>query len=225
MSKFNFRFNRNDVLIFLSSELDRHERPYVIDLRTGARAAGHSLMYGWKDGITGLTRKPRVGYRRHGIIGGATGVLVGTANGFIKPTAGSLASVTWLGRGAYASIKKKRRRKHSYKHEEQHVVLNKLSNRPSFPSYDDHHSDDYEDMEYCDDQNERTPNAIKFASVVSGYPPEVCQHILDEFEKVKEHRQSIASSLPNPTDHRRSRFRLPHRSCLGKNRRYSDSAL
>jgi hypothetical protein len=176
-------------------------------------------MYGWKDGVTGFVRKPRVGYRRHGILGGATGTLVATANGFIKPTVGSLASVTWLGRGMYASMKKKKKKKKNGIDKE-HVIINKLSVQSSFSLSSSADNDEQEQQDDIDDDdNDDIPRNIKFAAVVYGYSAEVCQQILDEFEKVKKHQEQIAACSPNQTHkhHRRHLF--------GRHRRHSDSAL
>ncbi|CAF0767262.1 unnamed protein product [Rotaria sp. Silwood1] len=196
------------------SELDTHERSHVTDFKSGIKAAGLSIKHGWKDGITGFIRKPRVGYRRHGILGGATGALVATANGFVKPLAGSLASVTWLGRGMYASMKKKHNKKHGAN--EQHIIINKLSVQSTFSSSSS--LTDLDQQEQYDDNHE-VPRIIKFASAVSGYPAEVCQQILDEFDKVKRHHEQITEFSSNQTQKRRRRH------LFRRHRSYSDSAI
>ncbi|CAF1461712.1 unnamed protein product, partial [Adineta steineri] len=183
------------------SELDAHERPRVTDFKSGARAAGQSVAYGWKDGVTGFVRKPRIGYRRHGILGGATGLFVATVNGVVKPTSGSLASVTWLSRGMYASMKKKRR---STSTDEKQTLINKISVQSSSDGDDD------------DD----VPKNIKFASVVSGYSTEICQHILDEFNKIKKRYEENDTSSQNQADNKH----YPKQKCR-QSRRDSDSAL
>jgi hypothetical protein len=177
------------------------------------------VAHGWKDGVTGFIRKPRVGYRRKGIIGGATGVLVATANGVIKPAAGSLASVTWLGRGMYAGIKKKRRK--NGKNGEP-IVINKLSVQSSFSLSSSHNDEEHklhEDDEDDDDDDDDVPRNIKFAAVVSGYPATVCQQILNEFEEVKKRQEQIASSSSNQTEKRQRRH------LFQRYRSHSDSAL
>ncbi|CAF2766344.1 unnamed protein product [Rotaria sp. Silwood2] len=190
------------------SKLDVHERPCVTDFKSGVKAAGLSIKHGWKDGITG---KPRVGYHRHGILGGETGALVATANGFVKPLVGSLTLVTWLGRGMYASMQKKNNNKKNGANDE-HIKINKLSVRSTFSS------SDIDQQESHDDNNE-VSRIIKFASVVSGYAVEVCQQILDEFDKVKKHQEQITELSLNQTQkHRRRRLFQRHRS-------YSDSVI
>jgi hypothetical protein len=188
----------------------------VTDLKSGARAAGLSIAYGWKDGLTGFIKKPRIGYRRHGIIGGATGALVATANGLVKPIVGSLASVTWLSRGMYASMKKGTKKRNNGLNEK-HLLINKLSIQSSFSSSSSNDNDEEQQDDEDDDDN--VPTNIRFAAVVSGYPVEVCQQILDEFEKVKKRHKEIAASSPNQTD------KHEHKYLCRLYRRHSDSAL
>jgi hypothetical protein len=180
----------------------------VTDFKSGVKAAGHSIGYGWKDGITGFVRKPRIGYHRHGLLGGATGVLVATANGFVKPTVGSLSAVTWLSRGTYATVKKK---KNKTKVEPIIIDRNPAQSPLSSPSGID------EQEPQDNDEDNDTPGNIKFASIVSGYPTDVCQQILDEFEMVKRYREQIATTPSN--EKHKPRHRFP------RHRRYSDSAL
>lgn len=186
--------------------MDARERPRVTDFKSGAKAARLSVAHGWKDGITGIVRKPRAGYHRKGILGGATGALVATANGLLKPTVGSLASVTWLGRGMYASVKKKRRKKRK---NGDHII-NKLSVQSAISSSSDNDEHDQQD-------NENYPGNIKFAAIVSGYPAAICQEIIDEFEKVKNHQEQIAALSPNQTD------KDKRRNLFHRHRSYSDS--
>ncbi len=188
----------------------------MTDLKSGARAAGLSIAYGWKDGLTGFIKKPRIGYRRHGIIGGATGALVATANGLVKPIVGSLASVTWLSRGMYASMKKGTKKRNNGLNEK-HLLINKLSIQSSFSSSSSNDNDEEQQDDEDDDDN--VPTNIRFAAVVSGYPVEVCQQILDEFEKVKKRHKEIAASSPNQTD------KHEHKYLCRLYRRHSDSAL
>ncbi|UJR35014.1 hypothetical protein I4U23_027790 [Adineta vaga] len=197
------------------SELDAHERPRVTDFKSGVNAASHSILNGWKDGITGFIRKPRIGYRRHGILGGATGGLVATANGFVKPTVGSLASVTWLGRGMYASMKKRKGRKSRI--DDQHHLVNKISVQS--PSSSSSSSADENEQAEEAEEDENVPRTIKFAAVVSGYSTKICQDILDQFEKVKKHREELAMYSPDSSIHHR------RKQLCRLHRRDSDSAI
>lgn len=178
-------------------------------------------MNGWKDGVTGFVRKPRVGYHRHGILGGACGALVATANGVVKPTVGSLASVTWLGRGMYASVTKKKKNNAVQKQQ----IINKLCVQSSFSltsstsNADDQDLGGEEEEEDEVEDDDDIPRNIKFAAVVSGYSAEVCQQILDEFEKVKRRQEQISALSPNQTDKHR------HGHLFKRHRRHSDSAL
>ncbi|CAF1531939.1 unnamed protein product [Adineta ricciae] len=193
------------------SELDAHNRPHVTDCKSGVKAAGHAILDGWKDGLTGLVRKPRVGYRRHGILGGANGALIAAANGIVKPTVGSLASVTWLGRGMYASVKK-RKRSRTVK---ENSLINKISAQTAFPALSSTDDEEHED----DKDDDEIPRTIKFAAIVSGYSADVCQDILDKFEQVKKHHERLRISSPDQSNQpRRKRLRIHHR-------RNSDSAL
>jgi len=209
-------------LNFNYSESDGHERSPVTDFRSGAKAAGYSIVNGWRDGVTGLVKIPRVGYRRHGILGGASGILVAAANSFVKPIAGSLASVTWLGRGMYASMIKKKQKSGKKKQD----IINTISIQSSFslsssaPNTDDDDDDDEEEEEEEEEDADYddVPRNIKFAAVVSGYSTEVCQKILDEFEKAKKHQEQIIALSPKQTHEHR------HRLCR-RYRRHSDSAL
>ena len=193
----------------------------MTDFKSGAKAAGLSLGHGWKEGLTGIVRTPRIGYRRHGILGGAAGALVATANGIVKPAVGSLASVTWFSRGMYASVTKKKS-KNSAK--ENDIAMNAISVQSPIslhPSPDKNKQapEQEEEEEVDDDNNDDIPKNILFAAVVSGYPVAICQQILDEFEKVKKHQEDIVSRSPNQTHkHRR-------RHLLRRHRRHSDSAL
>ncbi|CAF4257299.1 unnamed protein product, partial [Rotaria sordida] len=46
------------------------------------------------------------------------------------------------------------------------------------------------------DDNEKISSAAKIAAIRSGFHPKVCQHILDEFEKIKiERTKNIACSM------------------------------
>ncbi|CAF1206978.1 unnamed protein product [Didymodactylos carnosus] len=84
------------------SYAEQHERPQVNNLQSGMKAAGHSLWFGFRDGITGLVKNPQVGYQHDGIRGVATGTALAIPNLVLKPIAGTLASITWLSRGVYA---------------------------------------------------------------------------------------------------------------------------
>lgn len=192
-----------------SSRSNVDERPYVTDFKSGIKAAEFSLEHGWKDAVTGLVKTPRIGYRRDGLLGGAAGALMATANALIKPAAGSLASVTWLGRGMYASIHG-RNRKNNNKHERNIIDPDRAQLLLS--------SSDTDEQEQQDGKDD-IPANIKFASIVSGYAPDVCQKILDEFEKIKKYQEEVASvtSSEKQKHHHRHRFR--------RHRRHSDPAL
>ncbi len=140
-----------------------------------------------------------------------------TANAVVKPTVGSLASVTWLGRGMYANMTKKKQKNGIKK---QNIINNNIAEQSSFSSSSsppDTHQQEQQQPD--DDDDDNVPSNIKFAAVISGYPTEVCQEILDEFEKVKKHQEQIATLSPNQTHEHR------HRHLCRRHRRHSDSAL
>ncbi|CAF3768930.1 unnamed protein product [Rotaria sordida] len=165
------------------SDPNTRPRPKVTDFKSGAKAAGLALRNGWKDGITGVVKQPRVGYQRHGALGGAAGSLIATVNMAMKPAVGTLSSVTWLSRGTYASVKKT---VETYKNEGR-LISTKLFNTASS-------TQDNEQLQT--DDNEEISSAAKIAAIRSGFHPKVCQHILDEFEKIKiERTKNIACSM------------------------------
>jgi hypothetical protein len=100
---------------------------------------------------------------------------------------------------------------------EKHLLINKLSIQSSFSSSSSNDNDEEQQDDEDDDDN--VPTNIRFAAVVSGYPVEVCQQILDEFEKVKKRHKEIAASSPNQTD------KHEHKYLCRLYRRHSDSAL
>jgi hypothetical protein len=102
----------------------------------------------------------------------------------------------------------------------QNIINNNIAEQSSFSSSSsppDTHQQEQQQPD--DDDDDNVPSNIKFAAVISGYPVEVCQEILDEFEKVKKHQEQIATLSPNQTDEHR------HRHLCGRHRRHSDSAL
>jgi hypothetical protein len=159
-------------------------RPFVKDFKSGAKAAGSVLWNGWKDGVTGLIRQPHAGYKRHGILGGAAGSIIATVNICMKPTVGTLASVTWLGRGTYASVRDVVR---NYKQEGRRMSPTLFDVASSLSTASNSQTQDDEDTEIS--------SAAKTAANISGFHPKVCQHIIHEFEKIKiDHEQKLASS-------------------------------
>ncbi|CAF1105142.1 unnamed protein product [Rotaria sordida] len=159
------------------------QRPRVTDFKSGAKAARLSLWNGWKDGVTGIVKQPRAGYERHGVLGGAAGSLIATVNMAMKPTVGTLSSITWLSRGTYASVRKT---VETYGNEGRRIST-KLFDTTSSMTYNG---------QFQEDEDEEISTAVKMASTRSGFPPRVCQHIIREFEKIKlEQEQKIAVSL------------------------------
>ena len=102
----------------------------------------------------------------------------------MKPTVGTCASVIWLTRGAYASI---RTLIENYKKEGRHI---------SSKLFDDNLSSSNEtNVQTEDEDNINISSVAKHAANISGYHPKVCQCIIDEFKKIQnEHEQKMASS-------------------------------
>ncbi|CAF2655037.1 unnamed protein product [Rotaria sp. Silwood2] len=158
-------------------------RPRVTDFKSGAKAAGLALWNGWKDGMTGIVRQPRAGYQRHGVLGGAAGTLIATVNIGMKPAVGTMSSLTWLSRGTYASVRKAIE---TYRNEGRRISRKLFDT--SFSTQDN------ERLQVDDDEG--ISSAAKIAASKSGFHPKVCQHILDEFEKIQiEYDQKMASSI------------------------------
>ena len=156
----------------------KRQRPHVGDLASGAKAAEKSLLHGIKDGVTGLVNTPRAGYQRHGVLGGAAGAAVAIPNVVIKPVAGTLASITWLGRGLYAEAKQRTRRKGSGSSDQ----TNRLS------PYGHRRASSGSSLI----NNNASP--VDRASFESGLTVEVCKHILDEFHRITHEQRSRPSS-------------------------------
>ena len=173
--------NHDEEDIFHRSQPNPRPQPRVTDFKSGAKAAGSRLWNGWRDGITGIVTQPRAGYERHGALGGAAGGLVGTVNMAVKPSVGTLSSLTWLGRGTYASVKKA---VDTYRNEGRRIST-KLSHAASGRHVQDDDVDDQGDVSA----------PVKRAAAVSGFHPRVCQQIIDEFDKIKaEQEHQVMSS-------------------------------
>ena len=158
------------------SYAEQHERAQVNNVRSGIKAAGNSILHGFKDGITGLVKSPRAGYEHDGIRGVATGAALAIPNLVLKPIAGTLASITWIGRGVYAQATQLSERRQNRR-----VVQLKLNSSNEL----------YRSM--IDLADEKAPEVR--ASSESGLHIDVCRTILETFEKIQlEHNQMNKSS-------------------------------
>ncbi len=160
---------------------DKHKRPKVDDLQSGAKAAGHAVWNGFKDGLTGIVNKPRTGFERDGILGGATGAAVAIPNIIIKPIAGTLASLTWLSRGVYAEAKNLTKTKDS-----------NSKKRLSVLSIDGHRRSSSASSASSDDAS---PEGR--ASYESGLNTDICREILANFEKIKNEHDTTKNESDN----------------------------
>ncbi|CAF0983991.1 unnamed protein product [Rotaria sordida] len=158
------------------SYAEQHERAQVNNFQSGMKAAGHSLWYGFKDGITGLVKNPQVGYHHDGIRGVATGTALAIPNLVLKPIAGTLASITWLSRGVYAQATELSEQK-----------KNKRDIQLKLNSSNELH------RSIIDLTDETSPEVR--ASSKSGLTIDVCRTILETFEKIQiEHNEMNKSS-------------------------------
>lgn len=99
----------------------------------------------------------------------------------VKPSVGTLSSITWLGRGTYASVAKAVK---TYQNEGRRISPNLFDSTPTASSEHPTETDDHKSM---------TP-IVKKAASVSGFHPNVCFHIISEFEKIMaEHEQKRVS--------------------------------
>ncbi len=166
------------------SDTDKRKRPHVENFSSGARAAENSIWYGFKDGVTGLVNKPRAGYQRHGILGGVAGAAVSIPNIVIKPVVGTLASITWLGRGIYAEAKQLTHHKKSDSNEQLSVLSPAGHRRTSSGPLIMNEDVSPEDR----------------ASLESGLKIDICEQILTKFERIKNEHSSRSSLLINDTE-------------------------
>ena len=161
-------------------EQEFRSRPYITNYESGIDAALIALYQGWIESMLDFSSTSRIAYERHGQVGSVAGTLIAVANSLIKPLASTLASVTWLGRGIYASV---------------NALL--LSDRGDEACTDNTLGLDLTRLETLDDDEQ----VIRTASEVTSYSPEVCQQILSHFDEVKRRRGAIShedSSWPRP---------------------------
>jgi hypothetical protein len=163
------------------SDTDKRKRPQIEGFSSGARAAEHSIWHGFKDGVTGLVNKPRTGYQRHGVLGGAAGAAVAIPNIVLKPVVGTLASLTWLGRGIYAEAKHFVHHRNSNPNNRLSVLTPSGHRRASSGS---------------DFMNGDTSPEDR-ASFESGLNIDVCKQILTNFERIKNEHSSKSTATNN----------------------------
>ena len=130
------------------------------------------------DGINDLVNTPRIGYERHGSLGGIAGTLIALTNGLLKPLVGTLSSITWLCRGLYASVNNPM----LAEQEDEASAINTLGLDISSSSSS---SDISLDSEQHQEDDENISQIVSEASTATGYPPEVCKRILRKFDKIK----------------------------------------
>ena len=147
-------FSSKTELKFIFSDPRRQQRPRVTSFKSGVKAAFVTLWNGWTDGITGIVTRPRTGYRRHGLLGAVAGILIGIVNIGVKPAVGTFATLTWLSRGVYISIRKR--------------VQNSKNRKIRIPT--------------------KLFDTTSNEDIRSGFHPDECQRIIQEFEQIKNER-------------------------------------
>ncbi|CAF5081529.1 unnamed protein product, partial [Rotaria sp. Silwood1] len=112
---------------------------------------------------------------RHGKLGSVAGILVGVANGLLKPVVGTFSSLTWFCRGIYANISNEALLDKG--HEACPIKTLGLDSLVSTMNNEE------SKQQYTND----TKQVIKIASTISGFSPDVCQQIITEFDNIKKH--------------------------------------
>ncbi|CAF3102495.1 unnamed protein product, partial [Rotaria sp. Silwood2] len=189
------------------SDSDKRERPRIEDFNSGAKAAELSIWHGFKDGVTGLVTKPQTGYKRHGFLGGAAGAAAAIPNIFIKPAVGTLASLTWLGRGVYAETKNLSRRKDDNSNNHLTVLHSPRYKRSSSES------------RIMDEDTSPENRAL----LESGLSIDICKKILNEFEQIKNQYNSKNSSSTNNNENSKRTKKTKSKKTLQRERSHSAS--
>ncbi|KAF8748483.1 Glycosyltransferase family 1 protein [Rhizoctonia solani] len=76
----------------------------VTGFRSGIRE-GRKCRYGFYDGLTDIVREPVDGFKKHGVIGGAGGLIIGLTNAVVKPTAGVIGLLSQPVEGTIQSVR------------------------------------------------------------------------------------------------------------------------
>ncbi|CAE6409913.1 unnamed protein product [Rhizoctonia solani] len=53
-----------------------------------------SMVMGFYSGLTGIVREPVYGFKKHGVLGGVGGAIIGLTNAVVKPTAGIVGMIS-----------------------------------------------------------------------------------------------------------------------------------
>ncbi|CAF1106454.1 unnamed protein product [Adineta ricciae] len=154
------------------NEQELRSRPYVVDFNSGVNAAILAVYYGWTDGVKELLETPRIGYGRHGPIGGAAGTLIGLVNGLLKPVVGTLSSLTWLCRGFYASFN--------------NSLLNNKDDEADVANTIDLDLSTLNLAQNNLQDEQSVSEAATLAASKTGFKPSTCEQILSKFDRIKQ---------------------------------------
>ncbi|CAE6526300.1 unnamed protein product [Rhizoctonia solani] len=66
----------------------------VTGFRSGVREGGRGVAMGFYDGFTDIIREPVDGFKKHGVIGGVGGAVIGLTNAVVKPVAGIVGMIS-----------------------------------------------------------------------------------------------------------------------------------
>ncbi|CAE6468716.1 unnamed protein product [Rhizoctonia solani] len=66
----------------------------ITGFRSGVREGRKSMVMGFYDGLTDIVREPVDGFKKHGVLGGVGGAIIGLTNAVVKPTAGIVGMIS-----------------------------------------------------------------------------------------------------------------------------------
>ena len=134
--------------------------------------------------MTGFKNIPRIGYQRHGAPGSVAGTLIAIANGIVKPIAGTLSVMTWLCRGFYAAIYQSTLADKGEEADAENTIGLDASSVTDVSNNEQQQTDDISEP-------------ATTITAATGYKPQVCKQILNEFDDIKKQKAGIYSHEHN----------------------------
>ncbi|KEP47130.1 glycosyltransferase family 1 protein [Rhizoctonia solani 123E] len=77
----------------------------VTGFKSGLREGRKSVVMGFYDGFTDILKEPVNGFKKHGVLGGVGGVVIGLTNAVVKPTAGIVGMLSQPVEGTFQSAR------------------------------------------------------------------------------------------------------------------------
>ncbi|CAE6424567.1 unnamed protein product [Rhizoctonia solani] len=77
----------------------------VTGFKSGLREGRKSVVMGFYDGLTDILKEPVNGFKKHGVLGGVGGVVIGLTNAVVKPTAGIVGMLSQPVEGTFQSAR------------------------------------------------------------------------------------------------------------------------